>query len=1745
MSDQIGTASIGLAIDSSGVDAGLNRMEATVERTGRSLSTLGRTGAAAVENIGTGAGSAAIRVDGATRSIQGSIQRVTAATEAGERNTRSYFESLANQRGANLNALRPYLDQLEQVRTRQQEAATAALRSGQAFNTQSQSAAQLAANLRGVPAQLTDIVTSIQGGQAPLTVFLQQGGQLRDMFGSAGGAARALGGYVLSLVSPLTIAAVAVGVLALAYNQGSKEADAFRKSIILTGNAAGTTTSQLAGMAKQASDVAGTQGANAEALAQLAGTGKVAADQLLKASITAVESQKYLVIAVEDTVKAFADLGKDPLQATLKLNDQYNYLTLATYKQIKALQDQQRMSEAAKIAQVAYADAMDSKNKQVAASLGILERAWNATGAAAKGAWDFMLNVGREDTIDDKIKRAQEALKAAQLARFSSIGTQSERNSDRDEAQRNLDRLLNIKKVGDLTAQYQAEDAKSRDAAIKFEQQGEQYLSRRAKMEKDIAAARALGQQAAQRGEDPAATEQRVQDRIAQIRQTYAALENEGIQKRIADIQRLGVIQEEQAKRDLLILQGRDEAGLNKAQDSKEAYMKAVSDADEAALTREKSRAQQRLALLAQEVVSEDGRAAQQERLANVRGEIAAKDQQILNRQAQLQKDLFVLDVQNTHTAIESFNQLYDSRRNELEAVEQQLQAQKDQNAALGLNAKQLETLNTQLVEEKANRLEVKAEILDTILGREEEAEVLRTTAQRMRELNVAQIEGVRKAANLDAYKTFWSSIDSAAQEAFTHIGEGGKSMLDRLSDSLKSGLLDLLYQLTVKQFIINVKANVSSDGFGAITSALSGGASGGGSSLFGTAANLFSVGKSIYSGFSAGIASSLGTQIAGLGNLFGSSAVSAFGTGMTLTTGQAATAAAAYGGTGTAVGGGLTAGASAASAVPIIGWIIAGMMANDSFYKQGYKIDGQRGDITKELLASTLKGNFLGPIGATATVGIGAADSLLQKLGLDGRTASLLSGSSLWAKAFGRQSPTIEGEGIRGNISSSGVTGESFIQILEKGGWFRSDKHTEQTVELNDSFKNSLLSAFLDSKTFTQGFGKTLGIDTSVLDSYSKPFDIKLTSEEERKARSDNKSQADIDAAIAKDQSTNIGNVTKFIDQISSDLAVKLIPNLADFSKYGESAGEALKRVSADFSATNTIASLLGKTATEAFGSAGLSSIAAREQFVNLSGGLDALSSKISSYSNNYLTQAEQQAPVIQSLSKAFSDLNIAAPTTRDGFKDLINGLDLTNESQVKTFNSLMDLQEAFALVTPQVDKAAQLQQQRQLDIQLMEALGNAEGSLAATRTDALAALLSDQARITQAQVYAAQDAKKAYDSLVTVANSALTGLTNSINAEKERINAAYAAQAAAIRDAAQASVDSAQASLQAAQTQVSALQTVFNALDSALSSTQIESDAATLARRRAAQGVINANVANPSNLTDNKALTDAIGTINGQGNTRLFGTFEEYARDQARTNNALAALRDAAGGQIDYAQKTVQTLEDTIEAIQKSGEAQLAQLQLNNQAELDGLDQQLANDTAQLDALKGINNSVLSLKDSMAAFAAAVAGLKANATAIDKSNDAATSSNLGASATTVEELYGAILGRHSEDDGLKFWTDALASGTSFEDIRQAFLHSDEYKKLRGFAVGTNRVPYNMPAYIHEDERIIPAADNRQLMALMARATNPGQNNAVLLDQIKRQNDLIEAQQATLAAIAANTGAAADTLDSAQKGRPFRTVQV
>lgn len=274
------------------------------------------------------------------------------------------------------------------------------------------SARQTAAALRGVPAQFTDIVTSLQGGQAPLTVLLQQGGQLKDMFGGIGPAARALGGYVAGLVNPFTAAAAAAAVLGAAYYKGADEAEEFQKALILTGNASGATVDSLSQMARQVAVTVGNTGAASQVLIQLAGSGKIASSSFEGITEAALEMQHATGRAVEETIAEFIKIAKDPVAAAKELNEQYNFLTAGVYQQIVALKEQGDTIGAAKLLTDSYVDTIKNRSHEVTENLSSWERGWKQVKAAATGLADTVSNIGRDSSLQQQIDQLNEQIKS-------------------------------------------------------------------------------------------------------------------------------------------------------------------------------------------------------------------------------------------------------------------------------------------------------------------------------------------------------------------------------------------------------------------------------------------------------------------------------------------------------------------------------------------------------------------------------------------------------------------------------------------------------------------------------------------------------------------------------------------------------------------------------------------------------------------------------------------------------------------------------------------------------------------------------------------------------------------------------------------------------------------------------------------------------------------------------------------------------------------------------------------------------------------------------------------------------------------------------------------------------------------------------------------------------------------------------------------------------------------------------------
>lgn len=283
-------------------------------------------------------------------------------------------------------------------------------KTSQALSKTGMSAAQTANNLRMLPAQITDITVGLATGQAPFTVFLQQGGQLKDIFGGAIPALKAVGGYIVGLINPFTVAAAAAAALGLAYYKGSSEAEGFNKALIASGNAANTNADELINAAEQASRMGVTIGAAAEALTKLAASGNPVSIMYAGMAAAAVKWSSATGESIDDVVANFNKIAKDPVNAIRELDKELNILTATQYEEIRVLQDRGDKQQAAMVAEEAYAGAISRRADEIKQSLGYLETAWDAVWAKARGAWDAMADIGRQQSPEQQLAGAYEAL---------------------------------------------------------------------------------------------------------------------------------------------------------------------------------------------------------------------------------------------------------------------------------------------------------------------------------------------------------------------------------------------------------------------------------------------------------------------------------------------------------------------------------------------------------------------------------------------------------------------------------------------------------------------------------------------------------------------------------------------------------------------------------------------------------------------------------------------------------------------------------------------------------------------------------------------------------------------------------------------------------------------------------------------------------------------------------------------------------------------------------------------------------------------------------------------------------------------------------------------------------------------------------------------------------------------------------------------------------------------------------------
>ena len=294
-----------------------------------------------------------------------------------------------------------------------------------AMQRTSTSAKQLQFATRQLPMQFTDIVVALQAGQNPMQVLLQQGGQLKDTFGGVGPAARAMGRYVGGLVNPFTAAAAAAATLAIAWHQAEQQTVALNRALLLTGNSVGSSVEDLRELARELDNIDGvTQAAATGALAQVVGSGRFTTDQFDIVAEAAVRMQEVTGKSVDDTIKVFARIADEPVEALLELNRTEHFLTQAQLERVQALVEEGRAQDAATEAIRIYADTSNTRLTQLRTELGLLAGVWADVRSQAAETWEEVVQgIGEADLAARAFVDTMSGLSPAVKNAVRGIGT--------------------------------------------------------------------------------------------------------------------------------------------------------------------------------------------------------------------------------------------------------------------------------------------------------------------------------------------------------------------------------------------------------------------------------------------------------------------------------------------------------------------------------------------------------------------------------------------------------------------------------------------------------------------------------------------------------------------------------------------------------------------------------------------------------------------------------------------------------------------------------------------------------------------------------------------------------------------------------------------------------------------------------------------------------------------------------------------------------------------------------------------------------------------------------------------------------------------------------------------------------------------------------------------------------------------------------------------------------------------------
>lgn len=245
--------------------------------------------------------------------------------------------------------------------------------------------------------------------------------------------------------------------------------------------------------------------------------------------------------------------------------------------------------------------------------------------------------------------------------------------------------------------------------------------------------------------------------------------------------------------------------------------------------------------------------------------------------------------------------------------------------------------------------------------------------------------------------------------------------------------------------------------------------------------------------------------------------------------------------------------------------------------------------------------------------------------------------------------------------IFESGQVDASVFQVIEttKKKFWGASKKTRISTEYSD-IDNAIVNQMADIFGF---------IGDSVLGAVNSLFGDNLAEEML------NSFKIDIGDISFKDKTGD--EIQKELEAIFSqqaDLMTDyLIPQMQKYQQMGEGLFETLMRVTQEQAIFNDAMERTGYEYQKVVSS--IEKVDFAQAIIGLVGGLERFSELSNSFFELFYSDAEQLAYLEGSLGNAFEGLGLSLVKSREGFKDLINGIDITTEAGQALYAALLEL--------------------------------------------------------------------------------------------------------------------------------------------------------------------------------------------------------------------------------------------------------------------------------------------------------------------------------------------------------------------------------------------------------------------------------------------------------------------------------------